>query len=144
MGKDEPTSVRTAGPLVLTSRQDVERLRARPRRLWTASDGISITAPLPAASRLKAEARLNALREVCGCTEGSLAGGTAAILAAASWMWLGVAPGIQGLALTLAAIVAVSIAAKFLRLAVARRQARRELGTLLAEIDATSSTPHVP
>jgi len=118
--------------VVLSSLADVERLHAAPARLWSLPGPFVLRLPqVPFSERERLEARLNELAGVCGCAEGSVAGGVALIAVVVVW-------GLRHLSFTFpsvfratALVIGASLLAKLVRVMTARAQLRRLLGALL-------------
>lgn len=130
---------------VLSSAGDISRLRASPRRLWALrSTPIAIKVPeLDAAIRAAWEARLNALGNVCGCTEAAVVGAIATILAIVGWLRLDLVFTATAVLMTVFGVIGIALLAKFARLLLAQFQLRRALAALLRDIsNSINSHPH--
>jgi hypothetical protein len=120
--------------LVLDSALAIDLLRRAPGRLLGAEAvRVEVSALGPEARARWAE-RLGRFRKECGGLEGAAAALLALLGSVFYWTARDVSFGAPPLVVTAAVIVGTSLAGKALALALARRQLRRELGALLAEI----------
>ena len=118
--------------LVISSFEDVERLQSSPVRLWKLDDPIELRIPdIEQSERERLESRLNELAGVCGCAEGSIAGAIALIAIAVFWVQRGIAFSFQSILAAGAMVIGIALAAKFVRVLVARVLLHRALGGLL-------------
>jgi hypothetical protein len=133
MQPPEPES----GTLVLSSLEDVERLRASPTRLRKLDGRLEIRIPgLAPSDRLRLESRLNDLAGVCGCAEGSAAGAIALTIVVIVWIQRDITFAVQSVLTTGAFVIGASLLVKYTRVLAARIQIRRVLDSLLRVVSA--------
>lgn len=118
--------------LLISTAEDVIRLRSSPARLWAINGPIALRLPgLAPAEQDRVESRLNELAAVCGCAEGSAAGAIALVAVAVVWLVRDAGFSLASLATAAGVVIGVAVLAKLLRVTLARVQLRRLLDALL-------------
>ena len=121
-----------SGTLVLSSLEDVERLRVSPTRLRKLDGRLEVRLPgLAPPDRVRLESRLNDLAGVCGCAEGSAAGAIALTIVVIVWIQRDTTFTIQSVLTMGAFVVGASLLVKYARVLAARVQIHRVLDSLL-------------
>lgn len=116
--------------LVISSLGEVERLRSSLAWLWKLQGPIELRIP-DLVQRERMEARLNELAGVCGCAEGSVAGGIALIAVVVLWIQREIAFSYRSVFTAAAVVIGASLLAKLVRVVAARVRLRQLLGGLL-------------
>lgn len=118
--------------LVVSSVEDVERLRSSPARLWRLHGPIELLIPDVAESeRERLESRLNELASVCGCAEGSAAGAIALIAVVVFWIQGDITFSYPSTVTAGVTVIGASLLAKLMRVISARVLLYQVLGELL-------------